>query len=74
MTNAILRNLLVELCQRYNCDMIWLNFNRWNGEFLPLIYMITILSFKKLFHPSLATYSNSLCYGNPNNPKRALLG
>lgn len=25
------------------------------------------MSFKKLFHPSLATYPNSLCYGNPNN-------
>ena len=27
MANAILRNFLVELCQRYNCTMIWLNFN-----------------------------------------------
>ena len=68
--NGILCNLLVQLCQKLNCTMIWLNFNGWNGEFAFDLHDRDILFFKNLFHPSLATSANSLCYGNPNNQKR----
>lgn len=51
--------------------MIWLNFKGWDGKFAFDPNNCDILSLKKLFHPSLATYyANSLCYGNLNNQKK----
>ena len=51
--------------------MIWLNFKGWDGKFSFDLHSHNILSFKKLFHPSLATYyANSLCYGILNNQKK----
>ena len=51
--------------------MIWLNFKGWDGKFAFDSNNCNILSLKKLFHPSLATYyANSLCYGNLNNQKK----
>lgn len=74
MVNGILCNLPVQLCQKLNCTMIWLNFNGWNGKFAFDLHDRDILFFKNLFHPSLATSANSLCYGNPNNQKKILSG
>ena len=70
MINAFIRNLLVQLCLQYNCTMIWLNFNGANGEFAFDLQDHKIVSYKKLFHPSLATYVNCKVYGHPNNQKR----
>jgi len=69
MINAFIRNLLVQLCLQYNCTMIWLNFNGANGEFAFDLQDHTIVSYKKLFHPSLATYANCKVYGNEKNQK-----
>ena len=52
--------------------MIWLNFNGANGEFAFDLQDHECLSYKKLFHPSLATYCNPKCYGNRNNQKQIL--
>ena len=70
ITNAFLRNLLVQLCTKFNCTMIWLNFNGANGEFAFDLQDHKIVSYKKLFHPSLATYANFKVYGNQNNQKQ----
>ena len=55
--------------------MIWLNFKGWDGKFAFDLHSRNTLSFKRLFHPSLATYyANSLCYGILNNQKKGLSG
>ena len=63
------------ICKRYYCNIIWFDaiLMAQMGNLHSICMIPTCsLSFKKLFHPSLATYCNPWCYENPENWKNIL--